>query len=352
MKRIFSIIIVLVIMVSVGVWWRTYQQKSASPTMMAQQKKVVQVARVRQVTFPDRVESVGTLQAEQQVQVSSQIPGQIQQIHYKAGDFVKLGQSLFTLDNRIYKAKLAAAQSNLSYAKADYHRFLTLTKWGAQSKQMLQQSRNHYLQAKANVSTNQTYLSQTNITAPFSGYMGAKQVDVGDYVQAGQALGLLTDRAILRVDYNLPEMVLPDLKTGQTVLVHVPSLKKTFSGIVNFIAPTVNVDTHSVEVQARVPNRDNQLSPGEFVKITQVTGVTRKALVVPQASIVSTITGSKVYVVRDGRAYATDVIVGGSYKNRTEIKKGLLPNAEVVVTGQQQLKDGAPVRSMPWHAQP
>ena len=155
----------------------------------------------------------------------------------------------------------------------------------------------------------------------------------------------MTDRQHLIVQYSLPEKYLDNLKLNQLVTIKLnhkygpPSFAK-----VSYIAPTIDVATHSIMVQAALDNPDNQLTPGLFIRVKQQIGLAQQALVVPQNSIVPTITGAEVFVIKNNHAYATPVKVGVVYNNKVQIIDGLKPGKNVVTAGQQFLKNGSVVR--------
>lgn len=344
MRQKITVVLVLVVVVALVIYW--YEEHKTESNIINNQKVATPVVTtaVKRETVPSRVEAVGTLQAERQVNIAPQISGQIVAISYNPGSYVKAGTTLVELDNDIYQAKLASSQSAYRLAKANYQRISQLARSGAASRQMLDQQRAAYQQARAAVVTNKTWLADTLIKAPFSGYIGPKNYSVGDYVQEGEKLTTLTDRSQLFVNYQLPERYLPTLEFGQLVHVSMPSSGQAdVTGKVTYISPIIDDTTHSVSVQATIPNNKNVLAPGLFVKIQQVTHMNRDALVVPLASIVPTITGPKVFIVQKNKAHGIHVSTGANYDNLIEIRSGLKAGDAVVVAGQQRLQDGTVV---------
>lgn len=344
-RKITIYIIVIVALAAIGSGWY-YWQRAQAPRLIPKSEPIaVKVSKVIRQSVPDVVDAIGVLQAKQQINVTPEISGIVISINYTPGSFVKKGTVLFRLDDRIYLAKLKSSKATLRLAKLNYQRYTKLAKLGALSKQALDTIRANYLQAQADVKTNQTYLSQTIIKAPFDAYVGPKNISIGDYVQQGQLLTSLTDRKNLYVDYQVSEKYLPKLKLGQDVKIIVTNMPgRLFKGKVSYIAPTINVSTHSVALQAAVLNLDNQLTPGSYVKIKQHIGLQRDALVIPQQSLIPTITGNKVFIVVNGKAQSVNVKIGATINNQVEIIKGLSFGDVVVTAGQQQLKNGTKVK--------
>ncbi|MCH9643418.1 MAG: efflux RND transporter periplasmic adaptor subunit [Gammaproteobacteria bacterium] len=343
-RKIIIFIIVVAIILGIGFGWYYWPSDSGPAQASVPQVIAVRVAKVKRSTITNTVYAVGTLQAKQQINVAPQMDGKIVAILYKPGSFVKQNTVLFQLDDRIYQARLRSAQSALNLAKMNFERSLQLAKTGAQSKQTLDSMRATFEEAQAALSSDQTVLSEARIRAPFSGYVGPQLVSIGDYVRQGQTLTTLTDRSILQVNYSLPEQYLQQLQLGQKVRVILPNHKhEKFIGKLSYISPTVDDTTDSVDLEADIPNPKNILAPGLFVKVKQVLGMNRNALVVPIESLVSTITGSQVYRIENHRARAISVKTGATSRNHVEILKGLKQGDVVVTAGQQELIDGSHV---------
>lgn len=346
-RKLILFALVALIIIGAGSVWHYQQQHEnivKSPTLIP---VAVKVAKVESNTIPKQILSIGVLKAIQEINITPEIAGQIVAINYQPGTFVQKGTVLFQLDDRIYHAQLKSAQAALQLAQNNYQRYQKLMKFGAQSKQALDQMRAAFIEASAAVKTNQIYLSETQITAPFSGYVGARNISVGDYVQVGEALTTLTDRSQLLVEYQLPEKFLASLKLKQPVTLIVSKHNhEIYLGKVSYIAPTINVTTHSVTVQANLSNPQNRLTPGLLVHVVHTIGLARHALIIPLESLVPTITGAKVFIVVNGKAQAVNVKTGITFANKVEIIKGLKLGNLVVTAGQEQLRDGAAVREV------
>lgn len=347
MRRKYTVLFVLLVVVALVVFWYEEHKTEQSVYKNHVIAEPVKVITVQREAVPTQVESVGTLQALRQVSIAPQIAGQITAIKYTPGSYVEANTLLIQLDDAIYRSRLASTESVLKLASANYKRILQLARSGASSRQLLDQERSAYQQAKAGVATNKTFLAQTSIRAPFAGYVGPKNYSVGDYVTKGQVLTTLTDRSQLLVNYQLSERYLSELKLGQKVEISIPSHHSDdVIGQVSYISPIINEVSHSVSVQALIPNKENLLAPGLFVKVYQTTRVNRDALIVPQASIVPTITGPKVFVVTKNKVKSVSVTTGTSFNNSIEILKGLSEGDVVVVAGQQRLQDGTIIKEV------
>ncbi len=306
---------------------------------------LVAVAPVVQRNLNKTYKAVGTLEAEQNVNVSSEIAGQVKAILFEQGKFVKAGTVLVQLDASTYNAKLLSAKAALESSKIEYLRTQQLIQKNVFAKSALDTMQLTYEQKEADLQSAQSDLDKTTIRAPFDGVLGARKINLGEYVTAGQALVSLTDIANLKAVYQLPEDYLGQVKIGQKVQITTKtSGGKNYEGQVNFVAPTVDLNTRSFEVQAAVPNPNAELAPGQFINVTQFLTENPSALLVPRRAVIATVNGPMVYRVVNDKAVATPVKTGQETKNNIQILSGLNVGDNVVTDGTQELSDGASVK--------
>lgn len=343
MRKVVPIVsLILILFVCYLAYWLFNKPASHAPEKI---KPIpVSVTQVTSELLPQSITAVGTIYADQSVALSAQIAGAVTQILVPQGQAVEQGAALIQLDDATYRANLESAQAQLTLSQLDFDRMNKLAKEKALAKQQLDQAKAELKQKQAAVAIAQANLAKTTIRAPFAGALGAKQVNIGQYVTVGEALATLVDTSNLKVSYLVPENLLPEIKLSQKVIVHSSNYPhKQFVGEVNFIAPAINLTSRSVEVQAKINNPDELLKPGQFVKVTQITNANQQALVIPAQSLVPSIEGQRVYVVVNGRARAVPVEVDERFGDRVAVLKGLSAGDIVVTAGQQRLKDGMPV---------
>lgn len=347
MKRRVITVVAIIALIIIGFVWHGLQKNRGHKRHARSGAISVVVASVTKMNFPITVKSVGTLQAKESINVSAPLAGFVTAVNYQPGSYVKVGTPLIQLDDRNYQSKLNSDKADLHLKQLTYMR----SKWafgkGAVAQADVDLAFANYQEAIATLNTDQTNFNQTTIRAAFSGYVGAKNTNVGDYLQTGAVLTTLTDRSHLLVNYSFPEQNLNQLKLGQKVMVNVDSQAgKGYEGEVAYISPTVDPATHSVALQADIPNPNNILSPGLFVRIQQNLGEISGAIVVPQDAIVPTITGSEVYVVRNNKAYSVQVETGSKYGKFVQITKGLKAGDRVIVVGQSEVHSGSIIREV------
>ena len=304
----------------------------------------VETAHVTEKILAEKFDTIGSLASTDNIDISSELSGQIAAIHFTPGTYVKQGTLLIQLDDTVLKSELESAKANLILSEANYNRLSELAKRSLTSTQALDKSMADLQKKQNTVKAKQAQLEKLSLRAPFSGTLGARQVSVGQYVKVGQPLVRLVANQKLRVQYNLPERYLPRIQHGQKILLRADAFpKQTFFGVVNYIDPSVNVETRTIAVEALIDNQNYFLSPGLFVRISHQFGEKKKRLLVPEESLIPTINGQKIFVLRGKRAVAIRVKTGAHHAAMTEICSGLKSSDIIVVRGQHKLKEGSRV---------
>lgn len=180
--------------------------------------------------------------------------------------------------------------------------------------------------------------------APFTGTLGSRQVSIGQYVRVGQPLVRLVANQKLRVEYTLPERYLPSVQVGQQVTIVSDAYpNQIYKGYVNYIDPAIDKETRTIAIEALIDNSNNLLSAGLFVRVNHEFDNKRKRLLVPEESLIPTISGQKIFVLRNDKAVAVRVKTGAHHGAMTEINSGLSVDDIVIVRGQHKLREGSHV---------
>lgn len=319
----------------------------------------VTVTTVRSQKMERTLSEIGTLRADTTVRISPEISGRIQKIFFREGETVDKGQKLVQLQDEKLQEQLQArkyaleeAEARLANARRTYDRNKRLRDQDMISAQELDNSMEAYESAKARVSRLKSEvqearerLDDSTIKAPFSGSIGAREVDEGNFVRAGTTISTLYRMNPLVVQFSIPERFLGDLNVGQTVRVHVTSYPdRIFEGKVGFISPSVNSQTRDFAVKAQVSNPENLLKPGSFARVEVVVETLRDRPVIPAEALIPTREGPMVFVVKDGVAKRRSVQVGLRKPGLVEVEGGLETGETVVQTGHMSVSDGSAIR--------
>lgn len=305
--------------------------------------------------------AVGSLRAVQGVDVTTEIGGLVDNIDFNSGDHVKAGDLLVQLRIAADKAALQGLEAAAKLARINYERDQKLIKKHAVSASQLQEDRSKLANAEAAVAQQKAMIDKKTINAPFSGELGVRQVDLGEYVAPGTTVVTLQSLNPLYVEFSLPQQDVAKVYNGQQVVVTVDAYPDAkFVGQVNAIEPKVNRETRNFKVQATIPNEDGRLRPGMFANVDVLLPDQPKYVTLPRTAVAYNPYGDYVYVVqqatdKQGKPIVGDdgkpvlevqqhvVRTGPSRGDQVAILKGVKPGQRVVVAGQIKLRDGARV---------
>jgi len=301
-----------------------------------------------------KLEAVGSLQAVQGVEMSSEVAGIVEKIYFKQGDNVKVGTPLLQLRAYDDIAKLESLKASAQLARITYNRNQAQFSVNAISKQTLDIDKASLDVAIANVSQQQALVNKKLILAPFTGRLGIRLVDVGQYLEAGTEISTLQALDTLFVDFFLPQQALESLKIGQKVTLKTDAYPtQTFTGDITVINPKVFINTRNVQVRATLNNPDNKLLPGMYATVTIATGLAHRYITLPRTTITFNAFGSTVYRLdangqdETGKpklvAKQSFVTTGDTRGDQIAILTGVNEGETIVTTGQIKLRNGSPV---------
>ncbi|MEE4221277.1 efflux RND transporter periplasmic adaptor subunit [Pseudomonas viridiflava] len=336
--------------------YRQIQQFSAP-------KPPVSVAVVNAVELPwqSRLPAIGTLKAVQGVDLSLEIAGTVKALLFESGQKVRVGQPLLQLDSDVERALLGTAEADQGLAQVEHGRGSRLVGDQAISRGDFDKLAAQLKKASATVAQLKASLAKKQILAPFSGTIGIRQVDVGDYLASGTVIATLQDLSSLYVDFHVPEQALPKLSVGQRVQVSVSAYPgQSFDATISAINPRVDESTRNVLIRATQPNPDGRLLPGMFVDLQVILPSAPSQVVVPESAITYSLYGNSVYVVvarqteagkpesnpRDEPQLTVErrfVKTGEHREGNVVILEGLKAGDQVVSGGQLKLDNGAHV---------
>lgn len=370
MKKTIVAILILSGLVGAGaaVWFYTlpkpseFDARSANRTDRVYQVKVAPVATE---SIPFVLDAVGTVEAEQSVAIRSEVSGVLQKIAFKEGDLVKVGQLLFQIDADSQKAEVEKANANLARdqaalaeAKAQAKRLESLVAKEYVTKQEYAQAvaQEQAAQAavradQATLQTMQLQLDHAHITAPISGRAGILNVKQGNLVSAASTTPLVVINATqpVMVAFSVPQQQLQAIREGQRKQALDVEVRRDAkdallaTGSLAFIDNTVDTQTGTIRMKARIPNKDEIIWPGELVSLRVVLGVQQDALVVPEAAVQPGQSGSYVFVLSDGKAQQQAITVSRQLGTRVVVAEGLKAGQQVILNPPKNLRADMPV---------
>jgi len=336
-------------MLTIGCGPDKEEQAGGGPPAMMPTQVVAVPAKKEAVA--DTLSLIGTVAADEMVELRSETAGIIESIHFEEGESVSKDQLLIQLDQSKLQAAVIEAEANLALSESNFERNRELLSSQLISKQEFDQTKTRFEAEQALLALRQRQLKDTRITAPFDGTVGARQISPGQVISPNSTLTWLVSLDTVKLEFNVPERFLSLCKPGQSIEVHVAAYPEaTFTGKVYFVAPFVEPELRTTLVKAHVPNPDGLLKPGMFATLDLTLTIRDQAIVIPEPAIVRTLTEERamIYTVDDNQqAQARTVLVGERKSKKVEIREGLEEGEIVIVEGTQKLGPGSPVTLAP-----
>lgn len=354
-KRMIIVIAGLVVVFGGVLGWNALKGHFIAEAMakMANPPQTVSAMKAPLLTWQPTLHAVGSLRAVQGVDVTTELGGLVAGIDFKSGDHVKAGDLLVQLDVSADKAQLQGLQAAAKLAEINYKRDETLIKKRAISQSQLEQDRSKLDSAKAAVVQQQAMIEKKTIRAPFSGELGVRQVDLGQYVAPGTEIVTLQNLQPVYVEFALPQQDINDVHRDQPVTLTVNAYPGIdFHGKINAIDPKIDPQTRNFNLQATIPNTDERLRPGMFAEVEVALPQHPQYVTLPQTAISYNPYGDFVYVLKETKgqngksvltAHETFVTTGDTRGDQVAILKGIEAGDLVVTAGQLKLHEGTPV---------
>jgi len=307
----------------------------------------------RSEEWPASLSAIGTVEAVQGVTVSADLPGTVERIAFDSGRAVQEGEVLALLDTRQERAQLAAAEAQRELARVNFDRMQGLLNEQVISRAEFDRATAEQRGTDARVGEIRAAIDRKTIRAPFSGVLGLRRVNLGQYLSGGDALVTLQSLNPIYVNFGVPQQVTAQMRVGRSVRITSDSLTGLeFGGRVTAIDSVVDETTRNIQVQATLANPEGKLRPGMFVQAQVVVGGSSAIVSLPASSISYAPYGDSVFVVTDvkgdnGRTYRgvrqQFVKLGSARGDQIAVVSGLNPGEEVVTSGVFKLRNGAAV---------
>ena len=355
-KRMIIMLIAVGLVLGGIFWFINFKGRMIKEFMMSQGEplQTVSTTTAGYLDWLPKLEAVGSLETVQGTNISAEVSGIIAEIHFKQGDNVKLGAPLLQLRADDDIAKLESLKATAKLADITYKRDQAQFDANTISKQTLDISKANLDVAVANIAQQQALVNKKLIRAPFSGRLGVRLVNVGQYLDAGTAIGTLQALDTIFIDFFLPQQALATIKTGQKVTLNTDVYPaQDFSGDITVINPKIDINTRNVWVRATLKNPEHKLLPGMYVTVNVTTGLAQRYITLPRTAIAFNPFGSTVYLVETKgmddqgkpRLIAKQVFVtmGESRGDQVAVLNGINEGDIVVTSGQIKLRNGTPV---------
>ena len=354
-KRMILMLVVMVAIISgLGVVkFKQIQTAIAQGAAFQPPPEAVTTVVAKEDRWPSTLNAVGSAAAVQGVTVSADLPGTVDRVAFDSGRAVQSGEVLVELDTRQERAQLAAAEADRDLAKVNFDRMEGLLNESVISKAEYDKAASERKQTEAKVGEIEAMIARKTIKAPFTGILGIRQVNRGQYLKAGDPIVALQALNPIYVNFDVPQQDAERVRVGRGVLVTAKDVGTApFAGQVTALDSVVDQATRNVKIQATLANPEGKLRPGMFVDVEVGTGATQTVIALPASAISYAPFGDSVFIITDmktpdGKAYKgvrqQFVKVGPTRGDQVAVLSGVKPNDEIATSGLFKLRTGVAV---------
>jgi membrane fusion protein (multidrug efflux system) len=299
---------------------------------------------VKTQTFANTVAVSGTIEANEQVQIKSEISGLIKSINFSEGSNVGKGSLLIKIDDSELQAQLAQALTKEKLASEVAARAAKLLKAEAISQEEYDNADAELRSLKAQTQLIRAQLSKTSIRAPFSGRIGLRNISNGAYITPTTPIANLVSINPVKITFSVPEKYTSMVKVGTNITFTVAGTSRIFNATIYAKEPSIDVTTRTLVLKARSANADGYLLPGTFANVNLPLEVIKDAILIPSEAVIPVLKGKLIHISKNGIAKAVDIQSDIRTDEDVLVSSGLNVGDTVIVSGIMALKDGAPVK--------
>lgn len=299
---------------------------------------------VRTSAFDNDLEITGTIEANESIQLQSEVSGLVTGIYFQEGTNVTKGMLLVKINDRDIQAQLQQALTKEKLSAANENRAKQLLKKGAISQEEYDTSMADLLSLKSQTQLVRAQLAKTSIRAPFSGRIGLRSISTGEYLTPNKVIANLLSVNPIKISFSIPEKYVGQIKINSPISFRTSSSAKTYSGKVFAIEPGINSQTRTLQIKAIAQNPDMELLPGTFAKVELSLSTIKEAILIPNEAVIPVLKGKIVFISKNGKAQQVPVEAGTRTAEKIVITSGLKVGDTVLTTGAMALKPDAPVK--------
>jgi membrane fusion protein (multidrug efflux system) len=341
------IILVLVISVLLGMKFIFFPSESAQNDSKSKGAKggatsvAVFVATSQRIN--NDVYATGTVLANEQVQLQTELSGKLIQLNFQEGARVSKGQLLVKINDADLQANYKKLQLQLALADEKLQRQKKLLTINGISQEDLDIAQNQYNVLKAELDYAAAQIAKTEIRAPFDGVIGLKNVSEGAYVTPATIIATIQQINPVKIDFAISEKYASLVKKGDNIKFTIDGVGDT-EGIVLAIEPKIEMATRTLQIRAICSNPKNEIFPGAFARVKLALSDIDHAIMIPTEAVIPDLKGKKVYKIKNGMAEPTKIITGLRNEAQIQIVEGVVDGDTIVTRGIMQLKPGAAVK--------
>ncbi|WP_405413869.1 efflux RND transporter periplasmic adaptor subunit [Maribacter sp. Asnod1-A12] len=293
--------------------------------------------------FNDNISLSGTIEANEQIEIRSEVSGVVESINFREGTKVNQGQVLFKVNDIELQAQLSKVQTAQKLASENERRAKLLLEKQAISQEEYDIVSADFQSASAESQLMQAQLSKTIVRAPFTGTIGLRSISKGTYVTPVTPIAKLVNTSKLKITFSVPEKYASQVTIGSHLTFTTSGSKAAYEAKVYAIEPEVEIATRTLKMRAIAENEEGRLYPGTYANVMLPLESIDDALMVPSESLIPVQNGKRIFISENGKAKEIDVEIGARTGNEVRVLTGLKVGDTILTYGVMALKNGTPV---------
>ena len=299
---------------------------------------------VKYETFDNNLSLSGSIEANEQVEIRSEVSGIVEGIYFQEGTFVNKGQLLFKVNDIELRAQLRQTSTKEGLAAENERRAKLLLQKEAISQEEYDLARADLKSAQAQSQLIQAQIAKTSVRAPFSGKIGLRSISPGTYITPAILVTKLVNTGKLKITFSIPEKYASQVKSNTIIRFKVAGSEDRYSAKIYAIEPEIAVATRTLQVRAIAENKDGKLLPGTFADVELPLDIIKDAIVVPTEAIIPVQNGKKIFISSNG--LAKEIMIETATRTETSVLvlSGIKEGDTVITNGVMSLKNDDPVK--------
>lgn len=344
-RVVYGAVVIAVLLIAAIPKLKMFQGNSgpANPGSRADMRTSVNAHVVRVEQLDDKIFTSGTLLANDEVELRSEVTGKIIKIYFEEGRRVSAGDLLVKINDAELQAELQREEYRLELSVQKEERQRQLMKGNLISQEQYDVALNELNTVKAGIKLIHAQIEKTEIRAPFAGQIGLKYVSDGSYITPSTKIATLQNTHPVKIDFSIPEKYAGEMRRGAKVSFRIQGLPSIYQGSVYAIEPKIDQVTRTVQIRAASPNPNGELMPGAFAEIELVLKTISNALTVPAQAVIPELSGHKVLLYKGGIVQSQPIETGIRTSSTVQIVKGIQAGDTVLTSGILQVRSGSPV---------
>lgn len=346
MKNKYIYIVLLVIAIVFTSFWlrRDKKDKVKAPQVSSNAIMEVKGITASGQNFANVITVSGSVEANEQVQIRSEVTGIVKNLYFQEGTTIQKGQLLLQIDDAELQAKLNQIQTREILSKDNERRAALLLEKEAISQQEYDVALADYKTAQSEIQLIETQIAKARIAAPFSGRIGLRSISVGEYLTPSTIVANLVSINPIKILFSIPEKYSREVKVGQKITFSIAGAERAYHASIYAIEPSVDASTRTVQVKAKTENDQGEIIPGSFARVELPIRERENAIFIPTEAVIPIQNGKQVFIYKDGKAKLVAIETEERTGSDVIVTSGLQIGDTVITSGIMTLKEGTAVK--------